>query len=108
MLKRRILSVLLVLAMLVPFAGAAQTAQDNMRGVWVASVANIDYPSSAGMTAQALADKLNGNFGAFPISEDDLPAALRTELMDDSRPLTALWMPLTMPRTTDKMPLTAL
>ena len=41
MLKRRILSVLLVLAMLVPFAGAAQTAQDNMRGVWVASVANI-------------------------------------------------------------------
>ena len=46
MLKRRILSVLLVLAMLVPFAGAAQTAQDNMRGVWVASVANIDYPSS--------------------------------------------------------------
>ena len=37
MLKRRILSVLLVLAMLVPFAGAAQTAQDNMRGVWVAS-----------------------------------------------------------------------
>ena len=39
MLKRRILSVLLVLAMLVPFAGAAQTAQDNMRGVWVASVA---------------------------------------------------------------------
>ena len=55
MLKRRILSVLLVLAMLVPFAGAAQTAQDNMRGVWVASVANIDYPSSAGMTAQALA-----------------------------------------------------
>ena len=35
-------------------------------------------------------------------------AALRTELMDDSRPLTALWMPLTMPRTTDKMPLTAL
>ena len=55
MLKRRILSVLLVLTMLVPFAGAAQTAQDNMRGVWVASVANIDYPSSAGMTAQALA-----------------------------------------------------
>ncbi len=45
MLKRRILSVLLVLAMLVPFAGAAQTAQDNMRGVWVATVANLDYPA---------------------------------------------------------------
>ena len=33
---------------------------------------------------------------------DGAAAALRTELMDDSRPLTALWMPLTMPRTTDK------
>ena len=65
MLKRRILSVLLVLAMLVPFAGAAQTAQDNMRGVWVASVANIDYPSSAGMTAQALAAA--NNYTAAPV-----------------------------------------
>ena len=46
---------------------------------------------------------------AAPITEPmALPAALRTELMEDSRPLTALWMPLTMPRTTDKMPLTAL
>ena len=35
------------------------------------------------MTAQALADKLNGNFGAFPISEDDLPAALRTWTLQD-------------------------
>ena len=35
------------------------------------------------MTAQALADKLNGNFGAFPISEDDLPAALRRRLAEN-------------------------
>lgn len=71
MLKRRILSVLLVLAMLVPFAGAAQTAQDNMRGVWVASVANIDYPSSAGMTAQALAaeaDTMLDNIAAMGLN----------------------------------------
>ena len=71
MLKRRILSVLLVLAMLVPFAGAAQTAQDNMRGVWVASVANIDYPSSAGMTAQALAaeaDTMLDNIAAMDLN----------------------------------------
>lgn len=71
MLKRRILSILLVLAMLVPFAGAAQTAQDNMRGVWVASVANIDYPSSAGMTAQALAaeaDTMLDNIAAMGLN----------------------------------------
>ena len=71
MLKRRILSVLLVLAMLVPFAGAARTTQDNMRGVWVASVANIDYPSSASMTAQALAaeaDTMLDNIAAMGLN----------------------------------------
>ena len=55
MLKRRILSILLVLAMLVPTAFASQPAQDNMRGVWVASVYNIDYPSNTGLSADALA-----------------------------------------------------
>ena len=55
MLKRRLLSILLVLAMLVPTAFASQPAQDNMRGVWVASVYNIDYPSNTGLSADALA-----------------------------------------------------
>ena len=54
MLKRRILSVILVLAMLIPAAYAAQPAQDGMRGVWVSSVANIDYPSQQGLSADQL------------------------------------------------------
>ena len=52
MLKRRILSVILVLAMLIPAAYAAQPAQDGMRGVWVSSVVNIDYPSQQGLSAR--------------------------------------------------------
>ena len=31
--------------MVLPVAYAAPTAQDGMRGVWVATVANTDYPS---------------------------------------------------------------
>lgn len=55
MLKKRILSIVLVLTMLmVPGAYAAQPAKDNMRGVWVASVHNIDFPSEQGMTADRL------------------------------------------------------
>ena len=46
-------------------------------------VSNVEALPAADMTAQALADKLNGNFGAFPISEDDLPAALRTWTLQD-------------------------
>ena len=46
MLKKRILSIVLALTMLmVPGAYAAQPAKDDMRGVWVASVHNIDFPS---------------------------------------------------------------
>ena len=41
-------------------------------------VSDVGALPAADMTAQALADKLNANFGAFPVSEDDLPAALRT------------------------------
>ena len=52
MLKKRILSIVLALTMLmVPGAYAAQPAKDDMRGVWVASVHNIDFPSEQGMTA---------------------------------------------------------
>lgn len=55
MLKKRILSIVLALTMLmVPGAYAAQPAKDDMRGVWVASVHNIDFPSERGMTADQL------------------------------------------------------
>lgn len=71
MLKRRILSVILVLAMLVPAAYAAQPAQDGMRGVWVSSVANIDYPSQQGLSADQLkseADTILNNIAAMRLN----------------------------------------
>ena len=71
MLKRRILSILLVLAMLVPTAFASQHAQDNMRGVWVASVYNIDYPSTTGLSADTLAaeaDTMLDNIAAMGLN----------------------------------------
>lgn len=71
MLKRRILSVILVLAMLVPAAYAAQPAQDGMRGVWVSSVANIDYPSQQGLSADQLkseADTILDNIAAMGLN----------------------------------------
>ena len=40
--------------LMVPGAYAAQPAKDDMRGVWVASVHNIDFPSEQGMTADQL------------------------------------------------------
>ena len=71
MLKRRILSVILVLAMLVPAAYAAQPAQDGTRGVWVSSVANIDYPSQQGLSADQLkseADTILNNIAAMGLN----------------------------------------
>lgn len=71
MLKRRILSVILVLAMLIPAAYAAQPAQDGMRGVWVSSVANIDYPSQQGLSADQLkseADTVLNNIAAMGLN----------------------------------------
>ena len=59
MLKKRILSIVLALTMLmVPGAYAAQPAKDDMRGVWVASVHNIDCPSEQGMTADQLSEMI--------------------------------------------------
>ena len=59
MLKKRILSIVLALTMLmVPGAYAAQPAKDDMRGVWVASVHNIDFPSEQGMTADQLSEMI--------------------------------------------------
>lgn len=71
MMKRRILSVILVLAMLIPAAYAAQPAQDGMRGVWVSSVANIDYPSQQGLSADQLkseADTILNNIAAMGLN----------------------------------------
>ena len=77
---------------------ALQTLRDAWDGFWL-YLQTYYGPATTGSPTGRL----------WPITElMALPAALRTELMDDSRPLTALWMPLTMPRTTDKMPLTAL
>ena len=71
MLKRRILSVILVLTMLLPVAYAAQPAQDGMRGVWVSTVYNIDYPSAQGLSADALkseADTILDNIAAMGLN----------------------------------------
>ena len=40
--------------MMLPAAYAAQPAQDGMRGVWVSTVYNIDYPSAQGLSADQL------------------------------------------------------
>ena len=72
MRKKRILSLVLALVLLmVPSAYAAQPAQDNMRGVWVASVHNIDYPSAQGLTADQLkteADTALDNIAAMGLN----------------------------------------
>ena len=75
MLKKRILSIVLALTMLmVPGAYAAQPAKDDMRGVWVASVHNIDFPSEQGMTADQLkaeADTELDNIAAMGLRSEE-------------------------------------
>ena len=53
-MKRILLCLFLLLALtgLPVFA-----AQEPLRGVWVSTVYNLDYPSKAGLSAQALADE---------------------------------------------------
>ena len=71
MLKRRILSILLALTLMLPAAHAAQTAQDGMRGVWVSTVYNIDYPSAQGLSADELrqqADTMLDNIAAMGLN----------------------------------------
>ncbi len=54
-MRKRILAVLLLAALCIPFAGAAVLPTDTqMRGVWVSSVYNLDYPSAATTSASAL------------------------------------------------------
>jgi len=77
MLKKRILSIVLALTMLmVPGAYAAQPAKDDMHGVWVASVHNIDFPSEQGMTADQLKA---GKIDAIVITVG-IPSPVVTEL----------------------------
>lgn len=71
MLKQRILSIILVLALILSSAGAVQPAQDGMRGVWVSTIYNIDYPSAQGLSADALkseADTILDNIAAMGLN----------------------------------------
>lgn len=71
MLKQRILSIVLILTLIFSSAGAVQTAQDGMRGVWVSTIYNIDYPSAQGLSADALkseADTILDNIAAMGLN----------------------------------------
>lgn len=71
MLKQRILSIVLVLTLMFSCAGAAQPAQDGMRGVWVSTIYNIDYPSAQGLSVDALkseADTVLDNIAAMGLN----------------------------------------
>ncbi|MBS6882602.1 family 10 glycosylhydrolase [Intestinibacillus sp. NTUH-41-i26] len=73
MLKRRILSLFFLLTLLLPTASAANgsAARDGIRGVWVSSVYNIDYPTRQGMTADELkseADAILDNIASMGLN----------------------------------------
>lgn len=71
MLKQRVLSIVLILTLLFSSASAVQTAQDGMRGVWVSTVYNIDYPSAQGLSADTLkseADTILDNIAAIGLN----------------------------------------
>ncbi|MDY3617574.1 glycoside hydrolase family 10 protein [Agathobaculum sp.] len=72
MLKKRILSMLVALSLLLPASAAAiDLPADGLRGVWVASVYNIDYPSKTGMTADELksqADAMLDNIASMGLN----------------------------------------
>ena len=62
---KKFLSFILILCLLIPCAASAQAdSEEFVRGVWVSSVANLDYPSSAGLSDDQLraeADKIIAN-----------------------------------------------
>lgn len=71
MLKKRILSMLLALSLLLPAASAIDLPAEGLRGVWVASVYNIDYPSKTGMTVDELksqADAMLDNIASMGLN----------------------------------------
>lgn len=85
---KRILSVLLMLAVLLPSAGATQQpAQDDMRGAWVSSIYNIDYPSAQGLTADQLraeADTILDNVAAMELNTVFLQVRPSADALYDS------------------------
>ncbi len=85
---KRILSVLLMLTVLLPSAGATQQpAQDDMRGVWVSSIYNIDYPSAQGLTADQLraeADTILDNVAAMELNTVFLQVRPSADALYDS------------------------
>lgn len=85
---KRILSVLLMLTVLLPSAGATQQpAQDDMRGVWVSSIYNIDYPSAQGLTADQLraeADAILDNVAAMELNTVFLQVRPSADALYDS------------------------
>lgn len=88
MLKKRILSALLALALLAPAAASAtQMPEEGMRGVWVASVYNIDYPTRQGMTADELkseADAMLDNIKAMGLNTVFFQARPSSDALYDS------------------------
>ena len=88
MYLKRILSVLLMLTVLLPSAGATQQpAQDDMRGVWVSSIYNIDYPSAQGLTADQLraeADTILDNVAAMELNTVFLQVRPSADALYDS------------------------
>ena len=85
---KRMLSVFLLLALLLPGAGATQQpAQDGMRGVWVSSIYNIDYPSAQGLTADQLrseADVILDNIAAMKLNTVFLQVRPSADALYDS------------------------
>lgn len=54
MQKKRILSMCLALLCLLPFAGATAAPSEGIRGTWVPTVYNLDYPSTQSLTESQL------------------------------------------------------
>ncbi len=72
MIKKRIISLIVLLSMLLsPSTAAAAPKVDGMRGVWVSSVYNIDYPSAQGLSAEQLkteADEILDNVASMNLN----------------------------------------
>lgn len=68
-MRKRILAIFMVLTLLIPAAGAVSVDTDTqMRGVWVSSVYNLDYPSAQTTNAATLmaeADTILDNCAAL-------------------------------------------
>ncbi len=72
MLKKQVISFIILLSVLLSGSTAmAAPDTDGMKGVWVASVYNIDYPSSKGLSAEQLkaeADEVLDNVASMKLN----------------------------------------